>query len=146
MGAVDVDHAFRTDLEWPFWTEGRLLAGALVVFLIAGVLETVEAADSPSHVSSGRFSSEPIQPIPSQPIQPAEIVSLGRKLFENPRLSTDNSVSCASCYPLNKAGVDGLQFSPGVNGAVGTVNTSTVLNCGFNFVQFWDGRAASLEE
>jgi cytochrome c peroxidase len=91
-----------------FGLKGAYWLAALVVLLIAGVLETVEAADSPSHVSSGRFSSEPIQPIPSQPIQPAEIVSLGRKLFEDPRLSTDISVSCASCHPLNKAGVDGL--------------------------------------
>jgi len=72
--------------------------------------------------------------------------ALGRLLFHDPLLSKDNSVSCATCHPLVNYGVDGLQKSFGVNGAVGERNTPTVWNAAYNFSQFWDGRAKDLEE
>jgi cytochrome c peroxidase len=55
-------------------------------------------------------------------------------------------VSCASCHNLSTGGVDRQQFSTGIGGAQGSINAPTVLNSGFNFVQHWNGRAASLEE
>ncbi len=86
------------------------------------------------------------QPLPREIKLDADKVLLGRKLFNDPRLSADNSISCASCHPLDKGGADGRVHAIGINGAEGVINTPTVLNSGFNFAQFWDGRAATLEE
>jgi cytochrome c peroxidase len=73
-------------------------------------------------------------------------VELGRALFHDLRLSRGNQVSCASCHPIDQGGADGRRVSVGVDGAEGSVNAPTVLNSAFNFRQFWDGRAGTLEE
>lgn len=92
------------------------------------------------------FVYEPIRPIPdSLPVDP-EKVALGYKLFHDVRLSGDNTVSCASCHELTTGGVDNKQYSEGVAGQFGGVNAPTVYNSTFNFLQFWDGRAADLAE
>jgi cytochrome c peroxidase len=91
-------------------------------------------------------SSEPIKPIPTDGKFDERKVALGEKLFNDKRLSKDNSVACASCHSLNSGGVDRLQVSVGIGGAKGAVNAPTVFNSAFNFRQFWDGRANSLEE
>lgn len=91
---------------------------------------------------------EPILPLSApqfSQLQRQQII-LGRDLFHDARLSRDNSTSCASCHSLNLAGADGRRFSVGINRAMGTVNAPTVINSGFNIAQFWDGRAATLEE
>lgn len=75
-----------------------------------------------------------------------ERVNLGRQLFADKRLSRDFSIACSSCHDLKHGGVDGRALSLGVAGAVGEINAPTVFNSGFNFVQFWDGRASTLEE
>jgi cytochrome c peroxidase len=72
-------------------------------------------------------------------------VSLGQQLFHDPRLSKDDTISCASCHSLNTGGVDNRARSIGVAGGVGSINAPSVLNSGLNFVQFWDGRAPTLE-
>ncbi|MCF0177747.1 MAG: heme-binding domain-containing protein [Bacteroidales bacterium] len=99
--------------------------------------------------NAAHFADEPIFAIPDVaplPADPAK-VALGEKLYNDTRFSKDNTLSCASCHDLKeKYGVDYEQVSDGVNGAVGTVNAPTVLNAVFNFVQFWDGRAATLAE
>ena len=74
----------------------------------------------------------------------AEKAALGFALFHDPRLSVDNTVSCASCHALETAGVDNHQYSHGVNDLLGGVNAPTVYNAVYNFVQFWDGRAQTL--
>ncbi|HEX8961816.1 MAG TPA: cytochrome-c peroxidase [Rhodocyclaceae bacterium] len=92
------------------------------------------------------FDAEPITPLPQAvPLDP-EKVALGARLFHDTRLSHDDTVACASCHKLDQAGVDGRRTALGIGGQVGTVNAPTVFNSAFNFVQFWDGRAASLEE
>ena len=90
--------------------------------------------------------SEPIQAIPRQIALNEAKVTLGEKLFHDPRLSHDNSVSCASCHNLDTGGTDRRRRPVGIKGAVGFVNTPTVFNSGFNFRLFWDGRAETLEE
>lgn len=89
---------------------------------------------------------EPVQPLPTTVEVDAAKAALGDKLFHDKRLSKDDSVSCASCHALEKGGTDRVQFSTGVGGQVGGINSPTVYNSGFQFVQFWDGRAATLEE
>jgi len=91
-------------------------------------------------------SEEPIRPIPLDVRLDARKVALGDKLFHDKRLSGDDTLSCASCHALDRGGVDGRVTAIGIGGAVGPINVPTVLNSSFNFRQFWDGRAASLEE
>lgn len=103
-----------------------------------------------THYATGlaceEFANEPIQPIvDSIPVNPDK-VELGKILFHDTRLSSDNTVSCASCHDLNTGGVDNKQYSEGVGGQFGGVNAPTVYNAAFNFVQFWDGRAGTLAE
>lgn len=74
------------------------------------------------------------------------IVDIGRRLFHDPRLSGDQTLSCASCHDLASGGDDGRSVSVGIDGGRTAVNAPTVLNSGHNFMQFWDGRAKTLEE
>jgi cytochrome c peroxidase len=89
---------------------------------------------------------EPLKPLPDNLNLDGRKVALGRLLFHDKRLSKDNSLACASCHDLAKGGVDGRQTAVGIGGQVGPINTPTVLNSGLNFRQFWNGRAATLEE
>ena len=73
-------------------------------------------------------------------------VMLGARLYHDPNLSGDGTVSCASCHAVPDGGDDGAVSSTGIGGQVGPINSPTTLNSHLNFVQFWDGRAASLEE
>jgi cytochrome c peroxidase len=107
-----------------------------------GESDPVHSAALPAAMPLG----EPIQPIPFRVALDAKKVVLGEKLFNEPRLSRDNSISCASCHNLLRGGVDGKARSVGINGALGSFNAPTVFNSGFNFRQFWDGRAATLED
>lgn len=86
-----------------------------------------------------------MQPLPLSSSLDQRKVALGDRLFHEKRLSSDGTISCASCHDLERGGDDNRRYSIGVNGTVGTVNAPTVLNGAFNFRQFWDGRAASLE-
>lgn len=72
-------------------------------------------------------------------------VELGRALFNDPRLSVDDSISCASCHQVSQGGADKTALSRGVGGKLGSVNAPSVNYAGLNFRQFWDGRAPTLE-
>ena len=73
-------------------------------------------------------------------------VELGEKLFFDPILSLDNSLSCASCHQPQYAFADNKPFSPGVNDSLGTRNTPSVMNMASRSFFFHDGRATTLEE
>jgi cytochrome c peroxidase len=75
-----------------------------------------------------------------------EKVALGRQLFFEVRLSKNHDVSCNSCHDLAKYGVDGAPFSTGHKKQLGGRNAPTVYNAGDHIAQFWDGRAATLED
>jgi cytochrome c peroxidase len=96
--------------------------------------------------ASVRAPREPISPIPASVNLNPDEVALGSLLFHDPRLSHDDSVSCATCHSLSTAGVDGLPHSIGIGGQHGGRNAPTVFNSSLNFRQFWDGRAATLED
>jgi len=94
----------------------------------------------------GERANEPVRPIDlALEYDPAK-AELGYALFHDPRLSVDNTVSCASCHDLGTAGVDNHRYSHGVNDLLGGVNAPTVFNAVYNFVQFWDGRAQTLAD
>jgi cytochrome c peroxidase len=75
-----------------------------------------------------------------------EKVSLGSKLYHDARLSQDGTVSCASCHSIMTSGTDNRPTSAGIRGQVGGRNAPTVFNSALLSVQFWDGRANSLED
>ena len=87
-----------------------------------------------------------ISPIPEKIKYDKQKATLGAKLFNDKRLSKDNTISCATCHNLNEGGDDNLAVSKGINGKKGSINAPTVLNAVFNFRQFWDGRVATLKE
>lgn len=92
------------------------------------------------------FAAEPVQPLPQTLHLNPDKVALGNKLFNDKRLSKDNSMSCASCHDLAKGGCDQRKVSTGVNGQQGPINAPTVYNSYFNIKQFWDGRVNNLQE
>jgi len=91
-------------------------------------------------------AAEPISPIPKFLPLDQRKVALGSRLFHDRRFSRDNSMACAGCHELSKGGGDALSHSVGIGGQRGDVNAPTVFNSGFNFRQFWNGRAESLED
>lgn len=70
---------------------------------------------------------------------------LGEKLFFDKILSSDQTISCASCHIPQFAFADTLPFSKGVNGKITARNTPSVMNMAARDLYFYDGRAASLE-
>lgn len=93
-----------------------------------------------------RHANEPLQPLPRALKTDAKKVKLGDKLFNDKRLSTDSSLSCAGCHFYDRGGTDHQRFSEGIRKQFGDVNPPTVFNAAFNLAQFWDGRAADLQE
>lgn len=73
-------------------------------------------------------------------------VELGRLLFFDPRFSSTGTVSCNSCHNVMEGGDDSRNVSMGVHGKTGGRNAPTVWNAAFLSVQFWDGRANTLED
>jgi len=114
-------------------------------------METEDAATSaPSETvtkeEDAAVAAEPLKPLTA----PAELnmkkIALGRKLFHDPILSGDGTVSCATCHSLDHGGAEPRRTSTGIKGQKGPINSPTVLNSSHNFLQFWDGRAKDLRE
>ncbi len=84
---------------------------------------------------------------PKNPLSPAKI-ALGKKLFFDPILSRDMSISCLQCHLLNEGGDDNLPTAIGFHGQANPkhLNSPTVLNAALAKAQFWDGRAKDVEE
>ena len=85
-------------------------------------------------------------PAPADNPTTAAKVELGKMLYFDPRLSSTGTVSCFSCHNVMEGGDDHRPTSIGVHGHVGGRNAPTVWNAAFLSTQFWDGRAASLED
>jgi len=114
----------------------RTLAFALVLTLAA-------AAGN----GQGQWQALPdTAPAPADNPTTAAKVELGKMLYFDPRLSSTGSVSCFSCHNVMEGGDDHMTTSAGVHGQKGGRNAPTVWNAAFHSVQFWDGRAPSLEE
>lgn len=84
-------------------------------------------------------------PIPADnPLTEAKI-ALGKQLYFDPRLSGDDTISCASCHDPKKGWSNGSAFATGVRGQVGGRSAPTIINAGYQYFQFWDGRAQHVE-
>jgi cytochrome c peroxidase len=84
--------------------------------------------------------------VPADNPQTPEKIALGEKLFFDGRLSVDGTVACSTCHDPARAFTDGRTVSIGVNGRAGQRNSPTILNALYNNIQFWDGRAKTLED
>ena len=92
------------------------------------------------------FAQDIINPIPTSIAYDKAKSKLGKKIFMDTSLSKDGTISCNSCHDLKNFGVDHKEVSTGVENKLGRVNSPSVFNSVFNFVQFWDGRAKDLVE
>src|SRR5947207_15976805 len=128
-----------TDIHWMFTISALLVVFFLAIALWQGTQHQTSAAVM-YFAGPGEAVNEPIQPIPLKVELDQNKVALGKRLFNEPLLSADNTIACASCHVLSSGGVDHIQHSLGINGSNDPINTPTVYNSGFNFRQFWDGR------
>jgi cytochrome c peroxidase len=103
-----------------------------------------QAAVTPAALTAFEPLSAPVPPAQGTPAR--ELVDLGRMLYYEPRLSKSQTISCNTCHDLAKYGVDGEPTSDGHKGQKGDRNSPTVYNAAAHFAQFWDGRAATVEE
>lgn len=123
---------------------------------VAGALVGLAIALSAAAGASGEDAKPALPPgvsptlyelaLPGGKPPDAKLVALGDKLFNDKRLSLDDSTSCATCHDPEKGFVDHKPQSEGLKKLRGQRNSPTVLNAMFNASQFWDGRAPSLEE
>lgn len=141
-------HSLRNGLLLLF-----LLIGALMIALDATYFSAAKTAPPSGPVTPiGKIVEIevplglPPVPIPADNPPTAETIALGRRLYYDPQLSVDGSISCASCHAPEFGFSDNRSLSKGVGGKLGTRKAPTVINSAYNTLQFWDGRAASLEE
>ena len=114
--------------------------------LIRDWVRTTRAEFYATGTAAPRHANEPVQPVPqSLPVNAAK-VALGEKLFNDKRLSADDTLACSGCHVYDKAGTDNSRFSEGIRKQFGDINAPTIFNAAFNRWQFWDGRAADLQE
>ena len=90
-------------------------------------------------------AKEPISPIPLEIDYDLDKALLGRALFFDTTLSEDYSVSCFSCHNVRNGGADDRVVSVGFHNERGNIQSPTVFNARYNFVQFWNGRAKNLK-
>jgi len=153
---IPVHSGFQTQLPSP--QRGRGAGGEGDALAVIGSLPfsepTPSRASSQSLLANGETMLPELSPplgIPSVPFPKdnpptRERIDLGRRLFFDPRLSSDGSTSCATCHNPDQAFVDNQVTSRGIGGKKATRNTPTLINTAFQPYQFWDGRVSSLED
>ncbi len=104
-------------------------------------------------ISAALAQAPPKPPLGLVPVQwpkdnpySAEKAELGRLLYFDKRLSGDNTVACASCHAPQMGFTDNAPVSTGIRSQKGGMSAPTVINRAYSLNQFWDGRAATLEE
>jgi cytochrome c peroxidase len=101
---------------------------------------------TPTETVPPSVRDQPLQPLPPAPAVDPRRAAIGGKLFADPALSSDGTVSCATCHPLDRAGADGLSHSRGVGGKETALNTPTIYNATFNFRFNWNGAYLAMED
>jgi cytochrome c peroxidase len=101
--------------------------------------------DSVSSLPGGLGRLPALPDDPENPITPAKF-ELGRQLFEDARLSGDESLSCASCHPREMAYADATPFSEGAGGQPMPRHTPTLLNSAYYRYINWDGKFANISQ
>lgn len=120
------------------------------IFLIAGTGCDTDPVDNDYQTTPLSLTIPkglPPLEIPADNPMTVEGVALGRKLFYEPLLSHDNTMSCGTCHQQENGFAELRQTSVGINGEVGPRNAMALINIGWvRNGLFWDGRAATLEE
>ncbi len=120
--------------------------------LVACEMQPGASTDVPGSVVIDGMRVPDIGPLPAAPPIPATNlnytakVELGEQLYFDGRLSKNNAISCAFCHIPGTGFADPRQFSIGIGGGKGGRQAPTIYNTAFIPLQFWDGRAGSLEE
>jgi cytochrome c peroxidase len=114
------------------WT----FTGAVAAMVVAGAV--ISTASSPAALST--------VPHPGGHAPSTAEIQLGRSLFFEPRLSSNDKVSCGTCHKPERGFADGLRVSIGVSGTPLRRHTPHLYNLAWNHTFFWDGRVSSLEE
>lgn len=131
------------------FADGILKVAWVAVVAVAMALPGAARAEG---IDMVREANKFFKPLPDAMTAPkdnptaAVRVTLGQMLYFEPRLSKSNTISCNTCHNLATGGVDNLPTSMGHLAQFGPRNSPTVLNAGLQIAQFWDGRAASLED
>jgi cytochrome c peroxidase len=151
---------------------GAAIGGTVLLLACEKHGGTSRAAAETSATTPYAVSSQPLGPIPpddplARPKSPRQLgvptaltdsmiprdnpqtpgkLALGEKLFFDGRLSANGTVACASCHDPRLAFTDGRSVSVGIGSRLGQRNAPTILNALYNKFQFWDGRAATLEQ
>jgi cytochrome c peroxidase len=142
------------------WSSARFTSGlrlcsvmlsALFTFTLIRTAGVVSAAASPlAQPKSTRQLGLPVAAtraaIPADNLPTPAKVALGQRLFFDARLSADGTIACSTCHDPARAFTDGKAVSTGIGGRPGQRNAPTILNALYNATQFWDGRAATLEQ
>jgi cytochrome c peroxidase len=119
--------------------------------LILGIVGAIACSQSPDRAELSQRAGALFGTLPAEaasaanPVTEAKI-QLGRRLFYDKRLSKNHDVSCNDCHVLSAFGIDGKPTSEGHRAQRGDRNSPTVFNAAFHIAQFWDGRAADVEE
>ena len=119
------------------------------VFLLAIAIVAASAQRQSTVHAEERFLANgllPPMPVPEDNPQTDAKIRLGKQLYFDKRLSSDNTISCASCHRPDAAWADTGPVSEGVAHKKGGRNSPTILNAGYSVPQFWDGRALRLEK
>lgn len=117
----------------------RALAAGLALAVLRAPGESAADATPPAPGLPPVTAPEDNVPTPAR-------VALGRRLFFDPGLSSDGTVSCASCHRPERDFADDRPFSRGVGRQVGERNAPSLLNVGYHANLMWDGRSVSLED
>jgi cytochrome c peroxidase len=120
-----------------------IAAIALLALLSAGAVIAQPSSEAPPETPP---AGEPITPIPQPPAADPLKLALGEALFQDVRLSHDNSRSCASCHDVASNGADADQRAKAADGSDRLLNSISIFNSTLSFRLGWDGRYRSFEE
>ena len=112
----------------------------------AATNKPVKPVSSSPVTKQGKAATGQLHHKPSSFITYQQKVELGQKLFNDKRLSADNTVSCASCHQPEKGGANNNQYARGTGNRIKTINTPTLYNANFNIAQSWEGHADNIQE
>ena len=125
-------------------TDDRAVPGTLPLEELLERLARPDAHEPLTLEAPLGLSAEAVNRSP-EPLTPA-LVDLGQQLYFDKRLSRDGTVSCATCHDPAKGWADAAPVSTGIHGQKGGRSAPTIINRSLGRTQFWDGRAATVEE
>lgn len=128
-------------MKYTLFTSRSLLAVSML-----GLAVSAARADALSDAYLAMFKPLPTEALVAGNELSEARIKLGRMLYYETRISRNGKMSCNTCHVLDKYGQDNLPFSPGHEGKLGGRSSPPVYNAALHIAQFWDGRAADVEE